>query len=196
LILYVKYTLPKPEPKYFDDSTKHSRTCNFCSCDIFNACFHCPECKNEVDYCLSCIAEGRGCDHKSNLELMQYIPTKQVLNGVKRAQAAFENLKKNLGNSLERFVGNKIKGVQTLVYNKILPERGGLLPIGLVAHYRVTYYKQANNLTNCHQCKRKKPLCYIAYCTKCTCKYCEFCLWNRSHIKIKVETCCVFILMV
>ena len=82
---------------------------------------------------------------------------------------------------------SNFKGVSKVSgYRRILNEHKDKLPIGLIAHYRVTYYKQKNNVINCHQCKRKKPLCFITWCTGCANRYCEFCLWNRHHLKLKV----------
>ncbi len=80
------------KPRLFDDSTKHSRVCNFCFCDIFNACYHCPICE-EADFCLNCIADGRGCQHKYELQAYQYLQANVVNSCLKEAKNVYKTLK-------------------------------------------------------------------------------------------------------
>ncbi len=33
------------KPRKMDDEPRHTRTCDFCHCDLWNRCYHCLECE-------------------------------------------------------------------------------------------------------------------------------------------------------
>ena len=83
--------------RFIDDDFPHQRTCDFCSCDIWNRCYHCKLCGTEkggYDICLGCVAEGRGCAHKDKLILMEYLSMGHIKKEFSRATEAYEKLLK------------------------------------------------------------------------------------------------------
>ena len=86
----------------FNDEIKHTRTCDYCKEDIWNRCYHCSKCGEEqeneddegVDFCLPCVAFGRGCIHRKDLTLMEFISMKSLLNFLESAKERQKNASK------------------------------------------------------------------------------------------------------
>eukprot|EP00029_Vermamoeba_vermiformis_P009268 TRINITY_DN456_c0_g1_i1.p1 TRINITY_DN456_c0_g1~~TRINITY_DN456_c0_g1_i1.p1 ORF type:complete len:1376 (+),score=450.52 TRINITY_DN456_c0_g1_i1:223-4350(+) len=151
----------------FTDTLKHSRTCNYCNCDIFFRCYHCNLCKTDYDVCLDCVAETRGCIHNAQLKLMEYLSRKQVMINMKLAVDAYEKLcaiHKVEVEFIEKFSFSPNHTVATLAYN-------------FVRH------NTRQNKVPCHQCKIAKKSQFIVRCNTCSFHYCAMCLWNRYAIK-------------
>src|SRR5690606_16844010 len=64
--------------RFTDDNIPHQRVCNFCKADIWNRCYHCNKCSLGYDICLPCVAVGRGCLHKEEMILMEYISMRSI----------------------------------------------------------------------------------------------------------------------
>lgn len=81
------------EPRLLKDEIKHMRICNFCNCDIWNRCYHCMRCKEDLDYCLECVANGRGCsEHGIALELTEFMIIDDCIALLNRGYEAYEKL--------------------------------------------------------------------------------------------------------
>jgi hypothetical protein len=151
----------------FTDTLKHSRTCNYCNCDIFSRCYHCNLCKTDYDVCLDCVAETRGCVHNAQLKLMEYFSRKQIIISLKRSLDAYEKLCgifKIEPDFIEKFTFGANHSAATLAYN-------------FVRH------NTRQNKVPCHQCKIAKKSQFIVRCNTCSFHYCAMCLWNRYAIK-------------
>ena len=156
------------QPIQFQDTSVHSRICNFCHCDIFNRCFHCAHCDSKysggLDMCLECAAEGRGCVHIKELVLMEYLTIDHLKSVLERAKQAIHLL------------GEKL-GLPDVYLSLPKPFRGfSDLSGATVAFHRMALIKEAQ-VENCHHCKRKKPRSALINCTLCKRKrFCEVCL--------------------
>ena len=108
-------------------------------------CFHCVECSSndDVDFCLTCIAEGRGCNHKSTLALMSHLPPNQVEDVLSKAQDAYNVIKKKLGSKWVGYISGVIFGIVTKrVTIPMVTKNKSVYPDGLVAFMRIFYHKQ------------------------------------------------------
>lgn len=172
--------------RFIDDDFPHQRTCDFCSCDIWNRCYHCKDCGTEkggYDICLACVAEGRGCIHKEKLILMEYLSVGHIKKYFERGVEAYEKLLK----SFKRKKNKKRKHVEWSP-----TEDREEVSVATIAYKLVKMYGKENNTEMCHQCEKIQPYsqAILVHCTnipnrtKCDKKYCSKCLWNRYGQKV------------
>ncbi|KAJ9066347.1 hypothetical protein DSO57_1010558 [Entomophthora muscae] len=71
---YIIKTIQQPIPA--NDFVPHTRTSDFCHCDIWNTWFYCKTCcpDGEHDFCSDCIAENRQCMDYQNIEWLCHHP--------------------------------------------------------------------------------------------------------------------------
>lgn len=69
----------------------HTLICDYCKCDIWNRCFHCSKCGSDggYDICLECVADGRGCIHRQDLELIEHVSMKHCKDVLERGIKAY-----------------------------------------------------------------------------------------------------------
>jgi hypothetical protein len=74
----------------------HTRSCDFCKCDLWNRYVHCNACSlhddsegfpREYDLCLACVSVGRGCTdaHFAHYEFRETVPEADIAAMLKRA---------------------------------------------------------------------------------------------------------------
>jgi len=171
--------------RFIDDDFPHQRTCDFCSCDIWNRCYHCNQCGKEggYDICLSCVAQGRGCLHKDKLILMEYLSMKYIKQEFERGIDAYQKLLK----------ANNRKKTKKRKHTEWTPtEDQKELSVGTIAYRLVKLYGQENKTEACHQCGKVQPYsqAVLVRCNKgvnksrCDKQYCSKCLWNRYGQKL------------
>ncbi len=82
--------------RFTEDGVPHMRSCDFCKCDIWNRCYHCSKCgKSGYDLCLHCVAEGRSCQHREELELTEYFSITTTKETFEQAQETYQKLLKS-----------------------------------------------------------------------------------------------------
>eukprot|EP01080_Neovahlkampfia_damariscottae_P010100 gene10100-2520_t len=168
---------PTFKVKKFHDITPHERVCDYCKQDIFNRCYHCSECgiDDGVDFCLPCVAFGRGCIHRRDLKLMEFIPMRSLLHFLESAKQKQKNASILFASHLKN---ESLKRTET---EKFVP------PInspGTLSFKKVQSF-QKDRINICHQCKEKKQIFEVIQCSNdCPRYFCESCLWNRYASKL------------
>ncbi|KAL0491296.1 lysine-specific demethylase [Acrasis kona] len=165
----------------------HTAVCDHCKCDIFNRYYHCdkdhaslteeqapaprasmmggiaPKAKNQSGYdlCLDCVAEGRSCNHVSNLKLCASVSLKVISKVVEDGRNKYIKLKENKNEAQNTLSSIKIqdqKSIATQAYLKI---------------------SQNKNEQKCHHCDMMVAENDQVSCSDCSTSYCENCLHNN-----------------
>jgi hypothetical protein len=105
-IIQSEYILSKDSDEKFEvlkftDELKHTRTCDYCKEDIWNRCYHCDKCEDEgVDFCLQCVSIGRGCKHRKELKLMEFISMKDMIEFLNKAKICYKKLSRLISKTI------------------------------------------------------------------------------------------------
>jgi hypothetical protein len=188
----------------FPDRLAHTRTCLHCNCDIFNRCYHCEKCDKSdkpsssslmkgamtaevvppsddeqyhgYDLCLDCVAEGRSCQHKGEMQLREYISMKSIQRTIETAENIY------LTGMTERGEGEKAQ--QIIKAMKTIDEHS----VATIAFDIMHFLKLSDNdvpRVTCHQTKHRCHIYDTIECSNnCGTSYCGKCLWDKYLIKI------------
>eukprot|EP01114_Cavostelium_apophysatum_P014622 TRINITY_DN3837_c0_g1_i4.p1 TRINITY_DN3837_c0_g1~~TRINITY_DN3837_c0_g1_i4.p1 ORF type:complete len:1236 (-),score=280.64 TRINITY_DN3837_c0_g1_i4:49-3756(-) len=182
------------------DPFPHFRMCNFCKCSLWNRFYHCAKCfpsadayptdpfsansaptkPDGYDICLACFAEGRGCAHKEDIKLTEYVPADVVEDQFAKAKQTFTKV----------YQSAKRKKVKKRPLQEWKPKKTSdkERSVGTVAYTLAQMYSKENVSDTCHQCEKLTPYIqniYVTCCKKsCQNVYCARCIWNRYGEKL------------
>eukprot|EP01105_Mastigella_eilhardi_P008984 TRINITY_DN2147_c0_g1_i1.p1 TRINITY_DN2147_c0_g1~~TRINITY_DN2147_c0_g1_i1.p1 ORF type:complete len:810 (-),score=159.20 TRINITY_DN2147_c0_g1_i1:552-2729(-) len=167
----------------FDVQLYTPRTCVSCKASIFNICYQCVQCcqklhQSFVFVCLSCVAEGSGCEdlqHYPNLVFAPYLSTLSFLR-------IYDNCQRALSEMLQQ-VCSSDEEINDFMRTTSCGDLRNHVPVLLIAENR-----KKGDLVHreCHDCQKARRMSQMALCTSpfrhCSNAYCADCL--RRHFSL------------
>lgn len=174
-----------------EDGASHTRSCDFCHCDLWNRFWHCSVCaaaSTDYDLCLQCVAVGRGCsdDHFPHYALFETLAPAEVEALLAQSAATIERVRRLAANPTAASLA--VRRVRAAQLDAAVRERATQLADAAPADL----LRASSCGMLCHQCGTYRPFelcvpcrCYIAAgfrAAACPVVYCEDCLWNTYHV--------------
>jgi hypothetical protein len=176
-----------------EDGASHTRSCDFCRCDLWNRFWHCTVCASastDYDLCLQCVAVGRGCsdDHFPHYALFETLAPAEVEALLAQSAATIERVRRLAARPTAASLA--VRRVRAAQLDAAVRERAA--HVADAAPSDLLRASACGML--CHQCGTYRPFelcvpcrCYVgagagSRAAACPVVFCEDCLWNTYHV--------------